>query len=303
MSVTILGSINMDIVLSVAEIPLPGVTTTATGRQLFPGGKGANQAIASGRSGADTSMIGAVGDDELGVSLIDFLKDNHINIEQVKILPDKETGQAYINVDHKGENSIVVLPGANHAFEVSSQKNNALNQQQIYLTQLEVPLPQIKQFFANAIGLKMLNAAPAIKPAKDIFPLADIIIVNESELAMFNNQSVNTFDHQEDIIDAGLDLLTRQDQWMVITLGAKGVIAVSHIETIVVFGIAVEVVDTTGAGDCFCGALAASFSNGYDMRDALQFAVTAASLAVTRHGAGPSMPKRNEIIKAMKTLP
>lgn len=300
MSVQILGSINMDIVLTVDEIPMPGVTTLAQDRELFPGGKGANQAISSARCGVATTMIGAVGEDAFGDTLLTFLNDNHIQTEHIQRLKARQTGQAYINLDRNGENSIVVLPGANYHLKIPEHALQIKSKNLIRLTQFEVPMEQIKYFFSAKGSLNIINAAPANLEGLELFNLADIIIVNQSELEFLTKQTIAFSNKNEEINTAAKKLISKENQWVIVTLGSQGCIAISNTEVIRVEGIKVKTIDTTGAGDCFCGALAASLSDGATMKSALKFANIAGSLAVTKKGAGPSMPYKKEIMKAIE---
>jgi ribokinase len=306
MSVSVLGSINMDVVLSVQELPLPGETISAQSRSLYPGGKGANQAIASARCGVETSITGAVGDDEFGRTLWKNLSDNKVGIEGLQTLAGTETGQASIYVAASGENSIVVLPGANHVFRMAETVSGSAGEYDVRLTQFEMPLEAIGAFLAaepSSKGFRIINPAPAILEGKALFDLAELIIVNETELAVYSNQPLDEQASADELDVTARTLLSRPNQWVVVTLGSKGAVAVSLDDKIRISGHPVAVVDTTGAGDCFCGALAASLSEGRSVREAMRFANAAASFAVTKHGAGPSMPFRRDVVDHLEHGP
>lgn len=306
MNVTVLGSINMDIVMSVDTLPQSGETITASGMNLYPGGKGANQAIASALCGANTSIIGAVGNDAYGQSLAANLKSNQVDTSQLSLLKDAETGQAFICVGASGENSIVVLPGANHRFRFSGNLKSRPESLPVRLTQFEMPLTEIKAFFEDRFygtGIKILNAAPAVANGEALFGMADIIILNETELAFFCNIELHDSYTLDSIVTSALKLLSRSKQWIIVTLGSNGAMAISRETTISVGGFDVPVVDTTGAGDCFCGAMATSLSAGDSMDKAILFANAAASLAVTKVGASPSMPTREGVAALIKNNP
>lgn len=290
----VLGSINLDIVLSVETLPAPGETVSASGMDRFSGGKGANQAIAAARAGAKVGLFGAVGEDEAGAMLLTYLADSGIDVAGVVRLADTPTGQAYIGVSAKGENSIIVVPGANHAY---AERPGFLDGHSVFLSQLEMPVAAIKALFeaAEGRGLRVLNAAPAIDEGRNLFALTDILIVNETELAHYAN-AAEVSAHDGDALAAqARALMVRDGQTVVITLGAEGVLAVTADDVIRVEGCKAEVVDTTGAGDCFCGTLCMALEEGQPIEDAIRFANAAAAIAVTRRGAGPSMPDRAEI--------
>ncbi|WP_029042182.1 ribokinase [Cucumibacter marinus] len=290
----VLGSINLDIVLSVETLPAPGETVSASGMDRFSGGKGANQAIAAARADAKVSLFGAVGEDEAGATLVAYLEDTGINTEGVVRLADTPTGQAYIGVSAKGENAIIVVPGANHAFD---KKPGAFELHTVFLSQLEMPVAAIKALFEAAAGrgLRVLNAAPAIDEGRDLFALTDVLIVNETELAHYANAAEVSARDGDGLVAQARALMVRDDQTVVITLGAEGVLAVTADDAIRVEGRKADVVDTTGAGDCFCGTLCTALEEGQTLKDAIRFANAAAAIAVTRRGAGPSMPARAEI--------
>ena len=298
MGVVILGSINMDVVLRVPNIALPGETLSASAKNLYSGGKGANQAIAAARMGAKTTLMGAVGDDEFGTSLKSALSGEGIDISGLQTLADTDTGQAYICVSDEGENAIIVVPGANHDFRFASTREPGPDSGSVYLSQFEMPLDQIKAFMGAAKGsLRIVNAAPALKTYQPLLDDVEIVIVNETELAVFSDENINETSSASGIEGAARKLLKRDDQWVIVTLGKKGAIAASRNQTLSIPGYEIEAVDTTGAGDCFCGTLAATLSEGMDMQLALTHANAAAALAVTKSGAGPSMPERQQVAK------
>ncbi len=303
MSVCVLGSINLDIVASVDRLPQAGETVIAQRVELFPGGKGANQATAAARMGADTMMIGAVGADDSGARMRATLESVGVNTKHIKTLVSHPTGQAYINVAASGENSIVVAAGANHAVTPDLIATDALSGCKVFLAQLEVPLSTIEALFQSEPaqrGTTILNAAPAHAAAANIFPLASILVVNETELASY--AGLKEIPTQSDaVIAAARRLICREGQTIVVTLGAQGAIAVNTAHDQIIPGRTSQVMDTTGAGDCFCGVLAATLAADRTLEQAMKLAVTAASLSVERAGASTSMPTRAEVESLMAT--
>jgi ribokinase len=289
MSVCVLGSINLDIVCRVAELPAPGETVAALGLERFPGGKGANQAVACAQWGAATAMIGAVGPDDDGEGLLAHLKLAGVDVSAIARAPGEPTGRAHICVSDSGENTIVVVGGANLAVTARDIAALDLTGHRVFLSQLETPTAAIEALFAGEAaraGMRLLNAAPALSQGRALFALADILIVNEAELAVYAG-GAGALAWPSDVAQAARRLISRPAQSVVVTLGADGAISVSADTVEAVAGRPARVVDTTGAGDCFCGVLAAALSEGAEMRQALRLANAAASLSTERAGAAP----------------
>lgn len=300
--VCVLGSINQDVVAFVEKLPHPGETVVARRLAHFPGGKGANQAVAAARMGAGTLMIGATGADEAGSMMRAFLQDNDVNTGMVGINPRQPTGQAFINVSASGENAIVIVPGANAGLIPADVRPDELAGCGIFLAQLECPVETIQSLFSSDAarrGTTILNAAPALPEGAGLFPLTDILILNETELAAYAKLPEPPDDVEMAIESAG-KLVGRDGQAVIVTLGEKGAVVVNreHGELIPVRR--ANVVDTTGAGDCFCGTLAAALGDGCTLNEAVRFAVTAASISVERSGAATSMPTRAEVDTALR---
>lgn len=288
--VVVLGSINVDIVVEVAAFPRAGETVAGQSLHSHPGGKGANQAVAAAKAGARTAMIGAVGGDSAGRDALQALQQEGVDCASVRSLDGASTGTACILVDAHGENSIVVVPGANGL--IAELPTIAAT---VCLAQLETPVSSIAAFFAAAPhAVKILNAAPAIADGASLFPAVDILVVNETELAAFSG-APEPLDALEALTLAARRLLVDARQVVIVTLGARGALTVSPDGCEFVAAPVVNVVDTTGAGDCFCGVLAAGLATGLVLSDAVKRAVQAASLSVQRMGALPSMPSFPEI--------
>jgi len=300
MSVCVLGSLNLDIVAFVEALPAPGETVMSTRVERFPGGKGANQAVAAARSGARTHLLGAVGRDEPGDVMLAAMRRAGVEIGQVMRIAEAPTGQAYIWVSAAGENSIVVAGGANLAVNPQMFDLEAAARSRVLLAQLETPIATIEAFFSGAAAgcLRVLNAAPAAEAARRLLPLTDILIVNETELALFAGASKPP-EALDDVVAAARGLVARPEQTVVVTLGKAGAVAVGANGRTVIAGRPAKVVDTTGAGDCFCGSLVARLSEDADLSQALQWANAAAALSTERAGAVPSMPTRAQIEAAL----
>ena len=295
MDVAVLGSLNVDVVFQCADFPKPGETILCEDSRRGPGGKGLNQAVAAARAGASTAMIGAVGQDGDGDYLLNLIGQDQIDVSRISRLANLPTGLAHIIIDRHGENSIVVSSGAN-ASPLLEQTSAAEIRASVRLAQLEVPVAAVKKFFAGAGPEEccILNAAPARDEAREVFPECDIVIVNEHELAHFVGLAAAPC-NGDDIALAARTLITRPEQAVLVTLGAQGTQLVTLDENLVIGTRAVTPVDTTGAGDCFCGVLAERLSQSASLEEAVHFANMAASIAVTREGAASAMPAANDI--------
>ncbi|HEX4195843.1 MAG TPA: ribokinase [Caulobacteraceae bacterium] len=301
MGVCVIGSLNLDIVCRVAELPRPGETVAGLGVERLPGGKGGNQAVAAALSGVRTTLIGAVGADEAGAIMLAAMRGAGVLIDAVATLADHPTGQAFIWVSAAGENSIVVAGGANAVLTPSHWDASALAGASVFLAQLETPVAAIGTLFTQAAtrgGTRILNAAPAVEDGRRLFPVADILIVNETELARYAGAAAVPV-LIDDVAAAARGLISRRGQIIVVTLGAAGAVAVEAEGLTLVEGRPAAVVDTTGAGDCFCGVLAARLAVGEGLEAAMIWANRAAALSTERPGAAPSMPTLAEIKAAL----
>ena len=279
--VTVLGSANLDEVLQVPRLPVPGQTVLATSRQQHPGGKGLNQAVAAARAGARTAFVGALGSGPDAEVLLAALREAGVDAAAVARV-DGPSGTAFIVVQGSGENSIVVDPGANAALTgLSGSGRAAVTGARVLLAQLEVSPAVVAEAAAAARAagtVVLLNASPA-RPAeelRDLLPLVDVLLVNETEAEALGDSA------------GGREL--------VVTRGADGAVHVDRDgERRHVPGLPAVVLDTTGAGDTFAGVLAAALAQGRPMPHALQRAVAAGALAVEGHGAVPSIPTRDAV--------
>jgi ribokinase len=292
----ILGSINLDIVTQVSALPRAGETVVAVRTDEFPGGKGANQAVAAARMGMKVRLVGAMGRDKAGEDLRTFLSREGVDTEWVASRDGQATGRAFICVEDGGENTIVVDGGANLALRPDHLPPAVSMANAVRLAQLETPIETVTAFFqgGRGKGLRLLNAAPARLEARDIFDLVDVLILNETELQTFAGLKA-TPGSQAQIVAAARSLLGQPTQSVVVTLGVAGCLVVTRDAAEPLAGREVAVVDTTGAGDCFCGVLAARLAEGGSLAEAAAMANAAGALAVGKAGAAVSAPTRAEL--------
>jgi ribokinase len=284
-TVLIAGSANLDFVVRATHVPAPGETVLGYEFATFPGGKGANQAVACARAGgADTQMLLALGNDDFAKPLETSLRNAGVALHTVR--STKPTGVAFICVADNAENAITVAPGANAT--LAPDHLPPLHNIGWLLLQLETPLPTVTAYAmqARAAGVRVaLNAAPAQALPDELLDALDLLIVNEGELLAIAGG--------DDDVAAKLSRLRVPS--VVVTLGARGCMAKHADERMELPAFAITAVDTTGAGDTFCGALIAALNRSTPMRDALHEASAAAALACTRLGAQASIPVQKEV--------
>ncbi|MFD7612518.1 ribokinase [Streptomyces sp. NPDC059828] len=291
--IVVLGSTNMDLVAYVPRAPQRGETVTGREFRTIPGGKGANQAVAAARAGAEVSMIGAVGADEFGARLRDTLEHSGVDTDLLRTV-DAASGTAHIVVDDEGGNAIVVIPGANGTVDHLTPGDEAvIAGADALLLQLELPLAGVLAGAeaARRHGVRtILTPAPAQPLPPELLAVVDLLVPNEHEAALL----AGTTDPH-----TAADALLRQVPEVVVTLGAEGSLHLARgAEPVRVPAPRVRAVDTTAAGDTFVGALAAALVEGRPMHDAMVWASAAAAVSVQRPGASSSMPTRPEIDKA-----
>lgn len=297
MRVIVFGSIIMDMVATCQRHPQVGETIIGKELAYFPGGKGANQAIASAKAGAETQLIGAVAPDAFGKTLISFIADQKVDITNVASLPNNVTGAAVIIVNEQGENSIVVLPGSNSK-ATANPIIEQLDGPAVALSQFEVPLPEIERLFNKVVklgGITILNPSPYQFVSPSLLKECSYLIVNETEFAQLLNGKVpkNAID-----VRAHLSASTLAND-IIVTLGAGGFVMRYNNEFLEAEGHQVTALDSTGAGDCFAGSFAAGLAQGQSPIDAAIYANAAAALSVTKAGAGPSMPNPADVKKIL----
>jgi ribokinase len=299
--VVVAGSINMDVVATASRHPRVGETVAGHAVHYFPGGKGANQAVAAAKLGAPTTLIGRLGTDAFGGELRAFLVAQGVDLTHVQDTSEAHTGTAVITIAN-ADNTIVVVPGANALVTASDVAATALAKGDIAVSQFEIPLPAMSAFFkqARAAGATtILNPAPAIEFGAELLDLVDILILNETELGLLTKTELHDDDDHARFIEAARSLPIGRDKIVCVTLGKRGVLALVNDEPLIIAGRGVKAVDTTGAGDCFVGAVAARLAGGSSIGDALAYANAAASICVQRMGAAPSMPTKEEVSTAL----
>jgi ribokinase len=289
--VVVVGSLNFDLVVESARLPLAGETVLGGTFRTAAGGKGANQAVAAARVGARVSMLGCVGQDRYGRELLASLRADHVDVRRVR-RASEPTGVALIVVERGGENLIVVAPGANKCLSPASivAAQPLFARANVVVAQLEIPLETVvaAAHTAQQAGATfMLNAAPARTDLDAVLPHVGVLIVNETELASIVGSG--------DEVTAARTVLDRGPGSVVITLGARGAVVVDHQSATRIAAFAVDAVDTTAAGDAFVGALAARFHGLESLVEAACYGSAAAALACTRPGAQSSLPSASEV--------
>jgi len=292
--IVVFGSLNADLVFRTPVLPGPGETVLTPEYAVIPGGKGANQAFAAARAGARTRMVGCVGGDDFGNVLLASLAGAGVDTTAILRITGR-TGCAAIAVDAKGENQIVVAGGANLTARAAQVPDEWLGARTILMLQMEV-LPEENWALAararEAGGRILLNAAPAAPVPATAFELIDTLVVNESEATIVADAAGI---READPVMAARNIARRYGLDCVVTLGAAGAVAFSDDGAVMVPPLKVTPVDTTGAGDTFCGVLAASLDAGMEFADALRRAGVGGALACTRPGAQTGMPTGAEI--------
>ena len=290
--VTVLGSLNMDISVTVPRLPEPGATVLGSAARFTPGGKGANQAVAAARLGAGVRMAGCVGDDDFGRRLLAALREEGVDHQGVRVTADAPTGLAMISVDHAGENIITVAPGANH--EVGEEQVAvAAGQGGILVICAEIPVPAIKAALTQADRC-ILNLAPAPPDAAAIVAAGvDWLVVNETEAAAVLGRPVSGL---AEAGQAAAALITAGARHAVVTAGAHGAALAGPDATATISAFRVDAVDTVGAGDTFVGALAVALAAGIPAAEAVRAAAAAGATAATRPGAQAGMPRPADIL-------
>ena len=299
--ITVFGSVNLDLIGGVERLPRPGETLPGNAFSTAPGGKGANQALAACRAGAAVRMVGAVGADGFAEAALSLLRADALDLDFVKSV-DAPTGVALILVDRGGENVIVVIPGANGTVDEKQSEGLHFAPGDALLLQLEVPVAAVAAAARRARGggaWVLLNFAPYRADALHLVALATHLVVNETECALI----AEALGLQSETLEAqARGLAERSGAAVVVTLGREGVVAVDGGREFRAPALAVDAIDTVGAGDTFCGYLAAALVEGQPLQAALHLAAAAGSLACTKSGAQPSIPRRVDVEAALHPL-
>jgi ribokinase len=295
--VLVVGSLNIDIVTYLDQMPLPGQTVAGNRLEFFPGGKGLNQAVAAARAGGQVVMVGVLGNDVNSKILKDVLvheKINHNNVHEIAGV----CGTAIIEVDKDGQNRIIVIPGTNAQLKssfVTPEILNNVSTNKILLAQLECPISELVGIFGRAKEsgfFNILNPAPAYELSPEFLSLVDLLVPNQFEAEFLTNIKVV---NSETAFKAGEKLLELGVKSVLITMAEQGCALISKDEKKVYEAFKTNPIDTTAAGDAFCGSLAVALSEGLDLDSAIRFASASGALAVKTPGAIPSLPTREQI--------
>lgn len=296
-AITVIGSLNMDLVVRCERLPQVGETLAGSEFHLIPGGKGANQAVSAARSGAVTRMVGCIGDDPFAALLLDSLVSSGVDTSGVATLKNTSTGTATIILENCGENRILIVAGANARVSPSfiEQQWPLIRQSDAILLQHEIPLETVSAILrrAHAEGiLTVLNPAPVHSIQDELLALVDSLILNEIEAKALAGMDVTD---DQSAIRAAVNLQRKGVSTVIVTLGSLGAILCNKKEILFQPAFKVETVDTTAAGDTFAGAYTASILTGKQPAQALSFAAAASALSVTRLGAQTSIPGKTEV--------
>lgn len=298
--ITVVGSVNIDLVSSVPRLPAPGETVLASAYEVSAGGKGANQAVAAARAGSDVHLVARIGTDANGDALLRSLQSAGVHTDFVFRDPESHTGLAHIAVDPQAENVIVVVPGANALLTAADidMAARSIRESSLVVLQLEIPLTTVVHAMAIAreAGVRiLLNPAPARQLNAEVVRGADILVPNKGELAVLSGMGAPV-----DPLTAARLIVGTGCEAVVVTLGADGALVATRSRSVEIEAPAVDAIDTTGAGDAFIGNLAYGLDRGDEIEIAARFACFAAALSTTRRGAQKAMPSGAETHRFME---
>lgn len=295
--IVVVGSLNMDTVISVPHIPEAGETILATDINYYSGGKGANQAVVAARLGNNVSMIGKIGQDGNGQSLLESLEKDNIDTTGIEI-SDSITGTAFINVNPDGENNIVVAPGANDDVDIKQieKYRSIIENSKVCILQMEIPYETVKYVIDICYkkGVKVIfNPAPATNQIEDeIIRKIDILVPNETELFILAGKRGLSLDNMEDV---AREVYNKGCPTLIVTLGSQGGMYLKDNKLEYFKSKRVKVLDTTAAGDAFIGAIGTNIVQGKSIEESIEYATYVAALTVTKSGAQSSLPTKKEV--------
>lgn len=300
--ILVLGSSNTDMTVKTSTLPAPGETVLGGDFTMSPGGKGANQAVAAIRAGGEVSFICKVGRDQFGDNALDHYSEEGIDIS-ASLRSDRPSGVALITVDRDAENCIVVASGANADFSVEDVRNSRalLQSCDILLMQLEIPIPAVVEaarIASEAGATVVLNPAPYYELPEEVFRHVSLFIPNRTELSSFSGVEVS--DVESAVRAAGV-LFGKGVGKMIVTMGSRGSLIVEKDGHEFIPALKVDAVDTTGAGDTYCGALCVALAEGKPLPEAARFATASSAISVTKMGAQTAIPSRAEIDAFLKS--
>lgn len=295
--ICVVGSINMDLVVTAPRFPQPGETLVGNEFNTFPGGKGANQAVAAGRLQADVRMVGKIGDDMYGKQLIHNLQENGVKTSEVLVDANSSTGIAAIEVDGTGENHIIIVPGANGKVDIQliDEKLDSMLKADIFLFQLEIPLETViyaMRKLKEHGKIIILDPAPACPLPEEIYHYIDFLTPNETEISIITGRKIKTI---TDIKEATASLYQKGVGAVIVKAGNRGVYFFSKEDFFHCPGFTVKAVDTTGAGDSFNAGLAVSLAGGNGVKECMEFANAVGALSTTAKGAQNAMPTLSQV--------
>jgi len=303
MSVLVFGSLNLDLVTYADKLPAIGETIVGEKLLKFPGGKGLNQAIAARRAGSEVLMVGSIGNDADGDYLFNILKSENIDPKFIT-KTSEQTGIAVIEVSKSAENRIIIIAGANSKTRFSNEVLTSSPSVTVSLAQLETPIAEVAKFIheSKAAGkITILNPAPIQKLDQQLLQDTDYLIANETEASFLIGSAVEHLSKDEAVTIAR-QLQKNGSKKVIITLGEQGSVYLDQEKELLTPAYKVKAVDTTAAGDAFCGAFATAISENKPVEYALKFASAAGGLAATKAGAVPSLPTQQEILSMITSL-